>query len=114
MATGKPAVTNRSTGPATAQQSIEQLQQRYQSLHTQKIQADTSLKHAQKQLADLQAQAREKYGSDDVAALQQKLADMKTENEDKRRQYQADLDQIETELQAVDAKFAGAGNEEPA
>ena len=97
-----------------ARQSIEQLQERYRNLDKKKTRAEADLDNAQKQLQALQTEAREKYGSDDVAALQKKLADMKTENENKRRQYQADLDQIESELQAVDAKFATADGGEGA
>jgi chromosome segregation ATPase len=105
--------------PAAAggEQTIEQLQERYQSLNKKKIQADTNLEHAHKQLAALQKEAREKYGTDDVAELRKKLDQMTAENEAKRRQYQADLDRIEGELQAVDEKFASggeAGNGEPA
>src|SRR6187402_1642112 len=89
------------------EQTIEQLQERYQSLNKKKIQAETNLDHAQKQLTVLQNEAREKYGTDDVSELRKKLAQMTAENEAKRRQYQVDLDRIETELKAVDEKFAG-------
>lgn len=113
MATSKAAAMNKPDAASEGEQSIEQLQERYQSLNKKKIQAETSLDHAQKQLAVLQKEAREKYGTDDVAELQKKLDQMKAENEAKRRQYQADLDRIEGELKAVDEKFTGsAGNQE--
>ena len=114
MASSKAAAMNKPDA-ASAEQSIEQLQERYQSLNKKKIQAETSLDHAQKQLATLQREAREKYGTDDVAELRKKLDQMKAENEAKRRQYQAELDRIEGELKAVDEKFTGsASHQEPA
>ena len=114
MAT-KSAATSRDDASSGGEQTIEQLQARYQSLDKKKIQAETNLENAQKQLTALQKEARDKYETDDVAELQKKLATMKAENESKRRQYQDDLDRIERELKAVDEKFAaGNGQGEPA
>ena len=70
-----------------AQQSIEELQRRYSALNTRKIQADTHLETARKNLEQLKSEARAAYGTDDVAELQQKLAAMKAENEAQRRKY---------------------------
>src|SRR5688572_30274124 len=96
----------RKNEPASELQSIEQLQQRYSELNTKKIQADTSLKHARDQLAALKKEALEKFGTDDVAELRAKLDAMKADNEEKRRQYQVELDRIETELAEVESRFA--------
>jgi chromosome segregation ATPase len=101
--------TNSKPDAAGGEQTIEQLQERYQSLNKKKIQAETNLDHAQKQLTALQKEARDKYGTDDVAELRKKLDQMTAENEAKRRQYQVDLDRIEGELKAVDEKFASGG-----
>jgi hypothetical protein len=91
---------------AKEKESIESLQQRYQALHTKKIQAETELKNARERLEDLKLEAREKFGTDDVAELQQKLEKMRAENEEKRAQYQADLDRIEQALADVEDRFA--------
>jgi chromosome segregation ATPase len=91
-----------------SQQTIEQLQRRFESLNTKKIQAETSLQHAREQLDKLQREAREQYGTDDVAALQSQLDKMKADNEQKRISYQAELDRIENDLAAVEATFATA------
>jgi hypothetical protein len=90
------------------EQSIEVLQDRYRDLHTKKIQADTNLENATNQLTALKKEAREKFGTDDVGELRSKLEAMKAENEKKREDYQAELDRIETDLAAVEAKFASA------
>lgn len=90
------------------EQTIEQLQGRYSALNERKITAQANLITSQKNLADLQRQAREKYGTDDIAELQQKLKTMTEENEAKRSQYQMDLDQIEADLARVEQKFAAS------
>lgn len=86
--------------------SIEQLKQRYNELHIRQIQAGERLNSAKEQLEKLQKQAREQYGTDNVDELRTKLAAMEAENERRRAEYQADLDRIETELAAVEEKFA--------
>lgn len=98
--------TSKLPGDSGSAQTIEELQKRYGALHKKQIEADTNLKNAEKQLASLQAEAREKYGTDDLAALRQKLANMKAENEAKRRDYQTKLDKIESDLAQVEEKFA--------
>lgn len=96
--------------PATEEQSIEHLQKRYNDLNTRKIQAETNLKNAKNQLEQLQSQAREKYGTDDVEALRKQLDELKSENERKRREYQSNLDKIEQDLAKVDQNFADAAS----
>ncbi len=90
------------------EQDIEELQKRYSDLSRRKIQAETNLEHSQKQLELHKSQAREKYGTDDVAELRKQLEEMKVENERKRREYQESLDRIEEDLTQVDEKFADA------
>lgn len=87
-------------------QTIEQLQQRYQELNRKKIQAETQRDGAKARLDELKAQAREKYGTDDVAELQEKLTQIIDENARKRAKYQEDLDKIEIGLAEVEAKFS--------
>lgn len=104
MAKSESATT--SNEGATTEQSIEELQQRYQDLHTKKIQAETQRDTAQKSLEELKCQARAKYGTDDLAQLQTKLTEMIAENARKRSTYQAELDKIEQGLAEVERKFA--------
>jgi hypothetical protein len=92
----------------SADQTIEQLQTRYRDLHTKQIQADTNLKNATENLTRLKEEARQKFGTDDLDELRIKLESMKAENEEKRKNYQAELDRIETELATVEKKFASA------
>lgn len=92
------------------EQTIEQLQQRYQNLNRKKIQAETQRDSAKTRLDDLKTQAQEKYGTDDVAKLQAKLAEIIDENARKRAKYQEDLDKIEKGLAEVETKFSEAGS----
>jgi chromosome segregation ATPase len=108
--------TAESTLPA-GQQTIEQLQERYQELNNKKVAATTLLTQARQQLEKLQREAQEKYGTNDIAALRAKLQEMKDENERKRAEYQADLERIERELTEVEENFeatvAAGGKETP-
>ena len=52
-----------------ADQTIEQLQERYRDLHTKKIQADTNLENAKAKLEELNAEALEEFGTSDVVEL---------------------------------------------
>lgn len=92
-----------------SEQSIEQLQQRYEKLHTKKIQTEANLENARKQLEQLKREALEKYGTDDLEELRVKLEAMTTENEKKRRDYQVQLDGIEKDLANVERNFHGPG-----
>jgi chromosome segregation ATPase len=99
---------NSKSAATNGQQTIEQLQQRYDKLHKQRIQAETKLESARTQLESLQKEARDKYGTDDLAELRAKLDAMQADNEQKRAVYQADLDRIEGDLAAVEQRFAAA------
>src|SRR5258706_10365834 len=100
--------TQTKTDRQSGQQTIEELQKRYEKLHTRKIQAETNLENTQKQLEALKKEAREKFGTDDVAKLREMLATMKSENDARRTKYQSELDRIEEDLAAVETKFAAA------
>lgn len=92
----------------SSQQTIEQLQKRYEEFKAQKVKFETQRDAAREELDNLKQQARELFGSDDVKTLEKMLADMKSENEKKRQAYQASLDQIETQLEKVEAEFQSA------
>lgn len=104
------AKSNPKPASASDEQPIEQLQKRYGDLHRKQIEAARDLDNAEKRLDELKREARDKFKTDDVGELQKMLAQMREENEAKRAQYQAHLDQIETELAAVEQKFAAQEN----
>lgn len=90
---------------ARTRQGIEELKKRYEKLHRKKIQAETNLEGAKKQLEELKEQARKEYGTDDIAELRKKLEQMQEENERKRAEYQQRLDKVESDLSAVEEKY---------
>jgi predicted nucleic acid-binding Zn-ribbon protein len=92
----------KATSKAT-KQTIEELRQRYQDLNTKKIQAETNLQNAKDALKKLQDEARKKFGTDDVAALKDKLREMEKANEKARSEYQQSLDTIEAALEKVES-----------
>lgn len=83
-------------------QTIEKLRERFQALHTEKVRAEQDYKNAQETLEKLQEQAREQFETDDLDQLQAMLAKIEEENLEKRKGYQASLDQIDANLKKVE------------
>jgi hypothetical protein len=83
-------------------QTIEKLRERFQALHTEKVRAEQDYKNAQETLDKLQEQAREQFETDDLDKLQAMLAKIEEENLEKRKEYQASLDQIDANLRKVE------------
>lgn len=86
-------------------ESIEQLRERYDKLNHRKTEAQTLLKSAETELERIRAEAREKFGTDDLKALKKKLAELEAENLRRREAYQKQLDAIDTALKEVDKKY---------
>ena len=89
-------------------QDIKALRKRYEDLNKKKIRAETEKSTAERRLEELQSKARERYGTDDLDALRRQLAEMQTENERRRSEYQTHLDDIETRLAEVEASHQDA------
>jgi hypothetical protein len=92
-----------------APQDIEALKKRHRELDREKTTAEANQRTAEEQLKRLKAEAREKYGTDDLEELKRKLEEMKQQNVTKRREYQGHLDQIEAKLGEIEQKYAGQG-----
>jgi len=88
---------------------IEQLKKKHKELEKQKTTAEANLKTATDQLEALKDEARQKFGTDDLAQLRSRLAEMKETNEKKRADYQKHLEEIETRLAQVEKEFANPG-----
>ncbi|HEX8913837.1 MAG TPA: hypothetical protein VF796_15925 [Humisphaera sp.] len=101
-------------GRAGGALDIEQLKSKYKELDTARTRARANLETAQKQLDELKAEARAAYGTDDLDALRQRLTQMRDENERKRADYQAHLEQVQAKLKEVEQTFAAAGSEKKA
>lgn len=90
------------------QQDIDALKERYDVLNKKKIQAETNQEAAERRLKELKAQALHDYGTDNLDELKQKLNELKAENERKRAEYQAHLEEIENKLSAVEQQHKEA------
>lgn len=86
---------------------IEALRKKHKELEKHKTTAEANLATASDQLAALRADAVARYGTDELAALKLKLQEMKEQNELKRAQYQAHLEEIDTRLAQVESEFSG-------
>lgn len=84
-------------------QTIEELQKQYEILNTKKIRAESDLSNAENELKKLQAEATEKFGTDDVAELEAKLKQMEEENEQRRSAYQTLLEGIVADLEKIES-----------
>lgn len=86
-------------------QDIEQLKTRHRKLERDKAAAEANLQNATENLEALQAEAREKFGTDELEKLKAMLEQMRRDNEQKRAAYQQHLDQIESKLAEVERQF---------
>lgn len=83
-------------------QSIDNLKTRYEDLNEKRIQSETKLEEAKRQLKQFQKQAIDEFGTDDLDELEKKLEVMKAENEKKRAEFQTQLDDIEEKLAEIE------------
>ena len=81
------------------------LKERFTALDRQRVKVEGSLEAANKQLETIKAEAMAQYGTDDLAALRQKLVQMQEENLRKRSEYQKHLDDIEGKLRSVQDEY---------
>jgi hypothetical protein len=93
-------------------QEIEELRKRHKVLEKEKITAEANLNTSKATLENLQRQARDSYGTDDLEELRKRLEAMKLENERKRADYQRHLDDIERQLAEVELQHADAARKE--
>lgn len=90
----------------TPKLDIEELKKRYRELDAKRIAAKANLETAEKRLAELKQEAREKWQTDDLDELKLKLEKMKEDNEAKRDAYQQHVEHIQSRLAQVEAQFA--------
>ena len=110
---GRPALSSPAAA-GDARQDIEQLRRRYAALREKQITAQADLNNATKELERLKREARERHGTDDLTELTRMLEEMKRENERKRAEYQAHLDQVDQRLVEVEREFTKARGAGPA
>lgn len=93
--------------PETADpnETLKELQSRFQKFHNRKIQIQTQRDETNKTLEKLRVQAEQEFGSSDIEVLKKKLAEMTSDNAKKVADYDRQLKDIEAKLNAVTENF---------
>lgn len=101
--------TKTKPGPATptsqdeaVQAKLETLKKEYNELHTQKIKTEQNIANLEDKLQELRAKAEKEFGTSDLAELQQILEDRRRENEARVADYEKHLQEIKTNLGAIE------------
>ena len=81
--------------------TIEELCEDYKVLNDSKVRAEQDLKNAEKTLNELKTEAQKEFGTDDIKKLEDKLNEIETKNEQKRKEYQEVIEEIEARLKEV-------------
>ncbi len=98
----EPTASGLSGRDAAVQDKLEALKKEYSALHTQKITTEANIKNLEEQLTRLRAAAEKEFGTSDLAELQQILEDRRRENEARVAQYELHLQEIKTNLAAIE------------
>ncbi len=88
-------------------ETIEELTERFRKLDKKKTTAEANLKTACERLEELKKEAREKYETDDLQELKEKLTKIEKENEEKLSTYQQALNDIEKNLENIEKEYKG-------
>lgn len=89
------------TGTPTGQ-TIEELRKRYEALNEQRIKVEAQREGALARLKQIRQSAVEQFGTDDLDQLRARLAELTSQNEKMRADYQRSLDDIETRLDEIE------------
>lgn len=87
-------------------QLFEEQRKRYQALQERHTRAQVRLEHERKALEDAKAEARSRFGTDDVDALRQKHKEMQEENDRLLMEFMMTLDDVEKKLQDLERQLA--------
>lgn len=87
---------------------VATLKHQFRELERQKIEAGRDLKHAKDRLQTLASEAREKYGTDDLDELRERLAAMRAENKKRLEDYRRHLESLEKGLGDIESRYAAA------
>ncbi len=83
----------------------EKLKQEYEQLKDARIKAESNLEHAEKALKEIQLQARETYGTDDLSELEKQLEEMKRSNREMIDDYEKHVEGIKFDLNKIEQEF---------
>ena len=84
------------------ERELAQLKQEYEALNTKKVQTEVNLKHLEESLAELKAQAREAFGTDDPDELEKLLEKKRQENARLVAEYREHIQGIQESLEKAE------------
>ncbi|WP_156891617.1 ADP-ribosyltransferase [Maridesulfovibrio zosterae] len=84
------------------EQELAQLKRQYERLREDKVRTEQNLDNIGRQLADLEAQAMQQYGTSDPQELNQLLEEKRTENAKLVADYRAHITSIMEGLQKLE------------
>ena len=93
--------TNDPRGDEAVERELRELKQRHDKMREARVRAEQDLENISRQLDELQAQAREQYGTDDPAELERLLDEKRRENQQAVADYRKHLDEVAQGLNAV-------------
>lgn len=83
---------------------LADIRKRYDELNNKRIAAHTRLEQTTKALEELKKEAQEQWGTSDLKALQDKLAEQQAANDRLRQNYEASLTSIEADLKKIEGQ----------
>lgn len=85
-----------------AEQALAQLTKQYEDLKSDKIRTEQNLENLTSQLSELEARAREEYGTDDPEELGQLLKQRRAANDKAVDEYRRHLESVREGLRAAE------------
>lgn len=90
---------------------FEALKKRHDQLEREKVRLDAQIEAQERELAQLRADAEERFGTSDPARLEEMLAEMERANEERLRQFEVNLVTVERSLRDLAEEGRGDGND---
>ncbi len=84
------------------ERELNELRQQYEQLRDSKVRTEEAVAQLSHQLESQKAQAQAKYGTSDVAALEQLLEEKRCQNEQVVTKYREHIQQIQSDLAKVE------------
>ncbi len=96
---------------ASLERELADLRGEYQSLRDRKVRVEQDLANLSRQLEELEAGAREAYGTSDLGELEKLLAEKQAENERLVDEYRRHIAEISKGLERIENGTANEGGE---
>lgn len=99
-------MTSQYPGDQQIEQELATLKKQYDQLKERKVRTEQNLENIKKQLADLEEQAMQEFGSSDPADLEQILERKRQENAELVRRYKEHIQSVSNDLAKLESEDA--------